>query len=149
LVKNVVGNPGVKDETPGLEPSPRSGGLGEGVVGSPTTGGAPTVYTYTAYWRRTEMGAVTEEIVVCLVCRRVLEPSRVRRSRRGTHGEDYYVHEHPLLSIVLEQSNSGRRRVVVPKEFEEIRDLIERAWIYEGASVEDVRKAITQYLRIR
>jgi len=93
------------------------------------------------------MGAITEEIVVCLVCKRVLEPSRRRRTMSGTHGEDYYVHEHPMTSIVLEESNSGRRKVVVPRELEEIKDLIERIWVYEGATVNDVRKAVEQYLR--
>jgi len=95
------------------------------------------------------MGAITEEIVVCMVCKKVLAPSRTRRSRTGTHGEDYYVHEHPLVSIVLEQSNSGRRRVVVPKELAEVEDLLERAWVYEGATPEDIRKAIEQYLKLR
>jgi hypothetical protein len=136
--------------TPEVKPSPRSGGLGEG-AGVPTpAGGAPTrPYTYVAEWRHTKMGAITEEIVVCLVCKKVLEPTRVRRTRSGTHGEDYYVHEHPLTSIVLEESNSGRRTVVVPKELEETRDLVERAWIYEDATVEDIRKAVAQYLRLR
>ena len=136
-----------KDVTPEVKPSPTSGGLGEGAEGRPSAGGAPTRYVYTAEWRRTEMGAITEEIVVCLVCKRVLEPSRRRRTMSGTHGEDYYVHEHPMTSIVLEESNSGRRKVVVPRELEEIKDLIERIWVYEGATVNDVRKAVEQYLR--
>jgi len=135
--------------TPEVKPSATERGLAEGVVGSPTTGGAPTVYKHVAYWRYTRMGAITEEIVVCLVCKRVLEPTRTRRTRSGTHGEDYYIHEHPLLSIVLKESNSGRRSVTVPKELEEVRKLVEKAWVYEGASVEDIRKQVAQYLKLR
>jgi hypothetical protein len=135
--------------TPDTEPSPTGRGLGEGAGARAPAGGAPTVYTYVASWRRTGMGAITEEIVICLTCRRVLEPSRVRRSRSGTHGEDYYVHEHPMISITLEESNSGRRKVVVPKEIEEIKDLVERAWVYEDATVEDIKVFIAQYLRVR
>jgi hypothetical protein len=146
----VVGNPDVKYQTPEVKPSPTAGGLGEGAGALAPAGGAPTgAYTYVAEWRHTKMGAITEEIVVCMTCKKVLEPSRVRRSRSGTHGEDYYVHEHPMVSVTLEESNSGRRKVVVPKELEEIRDLIERAWVYEGATVEDIKVSIAQYLRLR
>jgi hypothetical protein len=109
--------------------------------------GAP--YTYTAEWRRTRMGAITREIVVCLTCRKVLEPVRRRRSKSGTHGEDYYVHEHSLTSVVLEQSNSGRRYVSVPRELEGVRKIVERMWVYEDASVDDIKAFIEQYLRLR
>lgn len=147
LAENMRERTTPKNDTPEIKPAPLSGGQGAGAAGTPVAGEAP--YTHVAEWRRTMMGAKTEEIVICLVCKKVLEPSRVRRSRSGTHGEDYYIHKHPIVSVVLRESNSGRRSVAVPKELEEIKDLIERAWIFENATIEDIRKSIAQYLRLR
>jgi hypothetical protein len=143
-----MGTPTPVEEERKVGALPVERGAGEGAAGSPAASEAPKVYTYVAEWRSTNMGAITREIVVCMVCRRVLEPTRRRRSRSGTHGEDYYVHEHPMISIILEQSNSGKRYVSVPKELEKIKELVERAWVYEDASISDIKASIEQYLKL-
>jgi hypothetical protein len=119
-----------------------------GDVRSPTAGGGnvPEVYTQTYTFRSTRLGGRTVVVAVCPTCRKILEPSRVRRSRSGTHGEDYYVHEHPIEALWLEQSNSGIRTITVPPSLEPIKDLLERTWIYEDSCVEDVINVVRAYL---
>jgi hypothetical protein len=34
-------------------------------------------------------------------------------------------------------------------KLEEVKDLIERAWVYEGATAEDIKASVARYLRIR
>jgi len=97
-------------------------------------------------YRSTRMGALTKAIVVCLECKKVLQPSRTQRSRTGNHGSDFYVHEHPLAAILLEQSNSGKRSIVVPDSLSKIRDLLEITWLYESSDVNDVVNAVRAYL---
>jgi hypothetical protein len=106
------------------------------------------VYTYTVPYRNTKMGGYTKYIGICMQCRKVVNPIRVRRSKAGTHGEDYYSHEHPLVFIVLEQSNSGNRYIVVPEELRTIREELERMWIYEDATVGEIIKLISLYLSL-
>jgi hypothetical protein len=108
-----------------------------------------SLYFYERVWRRTEMGGITEDIAICLVCRRIIKPSNVVTSRRGTHGTKYYVHEHPLLFVTLERSNSGKRYIIVPKELETIKDVLERAWVYEGATIGEITKLISLYLSLQ
>jgi len=96
-------------------------------------------------FRSTRMGGKTIVIAICPVCKKVLEPSRTRRSRSGTHGEDYYVHEHPIEALWLKQSNSGIRTITVPPSLQEIEDLLERTWIYEDSCVEDVINVVRAY----
>jgi hypothetical protein len=96
-------------------------------------------------FRSTRMGGRTIVIAVCPLCKKILEPSRVRRSRTGTHGEDYYVHRHPIESVWLKQSNSGIRTITVPPSLEPIRDLLERTWIYEDSCADDVVNVIRAY----
>jgi hypothetical protein len=94
------------------------------------------LYRYEVEWRHTRYGAVTEYIAICPQCKRVVPPARIQLSRSGTHGEDYYVHAHPLVFIKLTQSNSGNRDVGaigdVPKELVEA---VRTAWVWEGCSV--------------
>jgi hypothetical protein len=97
-------------------------------------------------FRSTRMGALTKAIVVCLQCKKVLSPSRVQRSKTGNHGSDFYVHEHPVTAIILEQSNSGKRTITVPSELSEIKDLLEVTWLYENSDVNDVVNAVRAYL---
>jgi hypothetical protein len=59
-------------------------------------------------YRYTRMFGLTKAIVVCMQCRKILNPSRVQRSRSGHHGTDFYTHEHPVCAVYLEQSNSSR-----------------------------------------
>jgi hypothetical protein len=102
------------------------------------------IYRYP--FRNTRMGGLTKVIVICLECRKILQPSRVERSRSGSHGEDYYVHEHPPVSVYLEQSNSGKRRITIPQELESIRDILETVWCYESSEVNDVITVLKAYL---
>jgi hypothetical protein len=97
-------------------------------------------------YRHTGMGGLTKAIVVCMQCRKILNPSRVQRSRSGTHGTDFYVHEHNVVYIMLEQSNSGRRRISIPDEFAEIMDLLHITWLYEDSNVDDIVDIIKAYL---
>jgi len=92
------------------------------------------------------MGGVTKYIGVCLVCKRVIKPTNVRRSRSGTHGEDYYVHEHPLEFVLLYSSNRGNRSVSVPSVLEPIKIQLEVLWVYKNAPVSEIIAFINQYL---
>jgi hypothetical protein len=103
------------------------------------------MYTYEFPFRSTRLGGKTIVIAVCPTCKKVLEPTRTRRSKAGTHGEDYYVHEHQVEALWLEQSNSGIRRIAVPPSLQQIKDLLERTWIYEDSCVEDVENAVRAY----
>jgi hypothetical protein len=93
------------------------------------------------------MGGITDHIAVCLECRKVVPPARSRFSRSGTHGEDYWVHAHPLVFIKLTQSNSGVRDVAaiggVP---EELIELVRAAWLYEGRSVPGIVSLVMDWL---
>jgi hypothetical protein len=104
-------------------------------------------YVYTKEYRYTNMGGLTKYIAVCMICRRVIPPINKRRSRRGTHGEDYYVHEHPLEFVLLYSSNHGNRRMVVPEELKKIANELELAWVYENASIDEIIKLINSYLK--
>ena len=108
---------------------------------------ATRLYRYEMPWRHTRFGAVTDHIAICLECRKVVAPARTRFARSGTHGEDYYVHVHPLVFIKLTQSNSGRRDVAavggVPKELIE---LVRAAWLYEDRSVPGIVSLVMDWL---
>jgi hypothetical protein len=103
------------------------------------------MYTQTYPFKHTKIGGKTIVIAICPTCRKILKPTRTRRSRSGTHGEGYYVHEHPIESIWLEQSNSGIRSITVPPSLEPVKDLLERMWIYEDSCVEDIKNAVLAY----
>jgi hypothetical protein len=97
-------------------------------------------------YRYTRMGGMTKVVVVCIQCKNILNPSRVQRSRSGCHGTDYYVHEHNVVAIWLEQSNSGKRYITVPDELREIADLLCVAWLYNTSSVDDIIDIVRTYL---
>jgi hypothetical protein len=97
-------------------------------------------------YRHTRLGGLTKVIVVCLQCRKILNPSRVQRSRSGCHGTDYYVHEHNIVAIWLEQSNSGRRTITVPNELAEIMDILHVTWLYDNSDVNDIVNVVRAYL---
>jgi hypothetical protein len=97
-------------------------------------------------FRSTRMGGVTKYIAVCLTCKSTIKPVSVRRSRSGTHGEDYYVHEHPLEFILLYSSNRGVRAMSVPDMLKPVQDVLEKMWIYENAPVSKIAEFINAYL---
>jgi hypothetical protein len=103
-------------------------------------------YTYVVPYRNTRMGALTLYIAVCPVCKKIVKPTYTRRSKAGSHGEDYYVHEHMLSFIILERSNRGRRYIKVPDVLSSIQQELERMWVYEGATVKDIIKLVSLYL---
>ena len=92
------------------------------------------------YRHTIKTGARTETIVV--LDGRVVRPSSVRRSKTGAHGEDYYCmppEEWARAWVIhLSQSNSGRRSIAFENVPEPVRELLEQAWLYENAFVEDI-----------
>jgi hypothetical protein len=104
-------------------------------------------------YRDTGMGGLYYAIAVCQLCRSVLEPVNVVRSRTGNHGEDLYEHEHPLVFLVLYRSNTGRRRSWVEGEelFDEtVRAIIARAryqWEWYGVATHTIRENVEVDLR--
>jgi hypothetical protein len=107
------------------------------------------MYTYEKPWRNTKMGAKTINIAVCTKCKKIIKPSRVEASKEGTHGTEYYIHDHPLVFVTLEQSNRGKRYISVPEELIQIQPELERAWVYEGATVNDIIRLISLYLSLQ
>ena len=103
-------------------------------------------YMYVKPFRSTNMRGITKYIAVCMTCKSVIPPTDIRRSKRGTHGEDYYTHEHELEFVLLHSSNSGRRGLVVPPELKDIEKDLERLWVYENASVHEIVEFINSYL---
>ncbi|MEM3995354.1 MAG: hypothetical protein QXW40_08210, partial [Thermofilum sp.] len=98
-------------------------------------------FRYTREWRWTRMGAITYPVGICLVCKAVVEPVRVRTSRAGTHGEWFYVHEHPLYFIELLESNNGQRSVKHDPEVAALAEAARGAWEL-GASEREVEDLI-------
>ncbi|MEM1944067.1 MAG: hypothetical protein QXE52_08305 [Candidatus Caldarchaeum sp.] len=108
----------------------------------------PTTQPLRFAWRDTRMGGLTETIVVCLLCKKVLEPTSQYRSRRGTHGEDTYSHiiGHPLEWATLQRSNSGRRSLTYTDGFPRpALDLLHWQWITHGLYPD--KKMLEQTLR--
>lgn len=105
-------------------------------------------YWYVREFRRTRMGGVTYYIAYCPTCRCILPPTRFRRSRRGTHGEDHWVHEHPLAFMELSSSNAGNRALWADQNIPEtLYRLAERAWIHEGRAPNEVEELLVESLK--
>lgn len=84
-------------------------------------------------WRSTKMGGTTYNIVVCITCGKVLTPTAVTRSKRGTHGTDHYLHaeSHDIEYATLLRSNSGRRSVSATVGFpKKLLDKLTIEWVY-------------------
>jgi len=85
----------------------------------------------------------TKGIAYCPTCNSVIPPTSVRRSKTGAHGEDIYVHEHPLVFLTLISSNSGVRRVEVEPSFpERLAAHAKQLWLYERVEPEAVEEAL-------
>jgi len=93
------------------------------------------------------MGGVDYSIAICPTCNRIVEPTGIRRSKAGTHGEDFYVHEHRLRFVDLYQSNSGHRRFWVDVGLEHLEGLVELSWIYLRDSTDKVKEKIAEKLK--
>ena len=95
---------------------------------------------------------LTYPVALCRQCGKVIPPASVELSRTGAHGTLFFVHEHELCFAVLVQSNSGKRRVEWHGACElgqAVRAAVERAWVIEGADVEEVEKLIASLLAAR
>ena len=103
-------------------------------------------YKYVKSYRSTNMGGVTKYIAICTTCKRIIPPVNTRRSRSGTHGEDYYTHEHELEFILLYSSNRGNRSVSVPNTLKPIQEQLEVLWVYENAPLSKIIEFINSYL---
>jgi hypothetical protein len=96
-------------------------------------------YSYVVEYRRCiRAEGLTWPIAVCTTCRGIIEPRAQESSKTGAHGKLYFVHQHPLAFITLLQSNSGKRRVAVSGELGELARAVERAWVVQRASVDEV-----------
>jgi hypothetical protein len=120
-------------------------------VGGKTPTQEEVEYTYKWDYRNTRMGGMTKAVAICLKCREVIEPSRIERSKSGTHGRDYYSHQHQLTFIIIGQTNSGRRYVLVNVEPEsELKNLlllVKTKWVFTNASLEDIIALIKKWLK--
>ena len=107
-----------------------------------------SVYIYKIPYRRCiKADGFSYPIAVCETCKRAIEPSRKESSKTGAHGVWHYVHEHPLAFIVLEESNSGKRRaragLSLPRP---LREMVVDAWEHRGLSAEEVEEAVARWL---
>lgn len=109
-----------------------------------------TVHVYKMPYRRcVKRSGLTYPIAVCPVCHTVVEPSRAKLSKTGAHGTMYFVHPHPLEFIILEESNSGKRRVVttqgIPRNLE---TGVGNAWILHDTSPEEIKDMVKTLLEM-
>jgi hypothetical protein len=103
----------------------------------------------TASWRRTGMGAITHPIALKKEGNqlRLVKPIK-EFSRTGNHGRFFYLRDKVDVLIYLEQSNSGKRSVILSicrlqqELCGRIVDIAETLWI-SGAHIADVEKALT------
>jgi hypothetical protein len=111
---------------------------------------ATQLYKYKWPWRHTRKGGITDYIAVCSTCKRMVPPTRTRLSRSGTHGEDYWAHEHELSFIVLKQSNSGIRTVETVGDVPaELLETVRNAWLYENRSVPGIVSLVIDWFEMR
>ena len=124
-------------------PGPVGAGSGGPEAGVPA---GETLYRYTRDWRWTRLDGITWSIAVCMACRRVVKPTSIRRTRSGTHGEDYYEHEHPLKFVLLTQSNSGIRHYYIDMGLEFLDELVRSLWIFRRLWPQEVIEEIEKSL---
>jgi len=156
-------------EMPGVAPEPgrrefggRLGGLGgldSQPVAEPTPAAgeaatkAATRFRYKMPYRYTRMGGETHSIAVCSVCKSVIKPIAVERSRTGRHGWDNYEHEHELSFVVLVQSNSGNRShyfeniEAASDEVKSILELAAESWEWYRDEVDEIRSKVAAMLK--
>jgi hypothetical protein len=79
----------------------------------------------------------------------LVRPTRKEDSRSGSHGRWVYLRDEVVVLLYLEQSNSGKRSIILsicrlPQEVcSRIADVAETLWIGFGASTSEVKKALT------
>jgi hypothetical protein len=112
----------------------------------PVTTEGNAVYRYEKEYRWTRLDGIDYYIGLCLKCRKVIEPVGGYRSRSGTHGTDFYEHEHPLRFVFLHSTNSGNRIFAFDEDLEFLYDIVKSVWIYRREQPGDVKDAIAKYL---
>ena len=129
------------EKTPTVGLTPTGSGVGLGVT--------PT-HSYVMDFRMCrKSNGITYPVAICTTCKRVVEPINIELSKTGSHGRLYYVHEHPLTFIVLEQSNSGKRRVRWVNGYMKIlNEVVEYAWIINGQSIKEVVEIIDTSVKV-
>jgi hypothetical protein len=102
---------------------------------------------YKKEYRNTKAGGKTINIAVCPKCLTIIEPCRVERGKYGTHGFDYYEHEHDLDFLELRESNSGKRNFTASGKLLMFYNDIFRAWIIRGLSIEEIKEYLEKELQ--
>jgi len=114
---------------------------------------APAEYRYVRPWRCTRLGGRIESVAICPDCLTVVEPVRRRRSRAGTHGDDFYEHSHQLVFLELVQSNSGNRRHHIVGDVDlDLKLLLSHVggrWSFYGAEIEEVKNYAIKLLALQ
>jgi hypothetical protein len=86
-------------------------------------------------------------IAICMVCKKIIKPSRMELSKTGSHGKFYYVHEHPLSFIILTRTNSGKRMIRFEGEIpNEIKKLVYNVWLGVDLTNFEVEDKLASYL---
>jgi hypothetical protein len=98
------------------------------------------------YRNNIKMPGPTETVII--LDGRVLRPNKIYRSRSGAHGEDVYCLSEEqwqrVWIVTFEQSNSGKRHVSTVNVPDNIRELIEEAWINEDVAIDEIASIIAK-----
>jgi len=130
-------------------PSPAAGEA----AAKAATAKAATRFRYRLPYRSTGMGGRDFAIGVCSVCKKLVRPIAVERSRTGRHGWDNYEHEHELSFVVLVQSNSGKRShyfeniEAASDEVKSILELAAESWEWYRDEVDEIRSKVAAMLK--
>jgi preprotein translocase subunit Sss1 len=105
-------------------------------------------YSYVVEYRRClRARGITYPIAVCTTCKKVVKPTREEYSKTGAHGVWYYKHEHQLSFIILEQSNSEKRRVTVQGSLPgRLEDAVRSTWLFHRYEPEDIERILAELL---
>jgi len=129
------------EKTPTWGEVPQVSGVGLGVT--------PTHSYVLDYRRCIKKNGITYPIAICFTCRSTVEPTHREFSKTGAHGRFHYVHEHPLSFVVLEQTNSGKRRIRwIGGYVKVLSEVVEYMWVISGQDIKDIIKTIEAYLKV-
>ena len=144
-----LGGLGGLDSQPVAEPTPAAGEA----AAKAATAKAATRFRYRLPYRSTGMGGRDFAIGVCSVCKKLVRPIAVERSRTGRHGWDNYEHEHELTILVLKQSNSNKRShyfeniEAASDEVKSILELAAESWEWYRDEVDEIRSKVAAMLK--
>jgi hypothetical protein len=99
------------------------------------------------YQYRFKVVEITHPIAVCMRCFKVVKPTARRYSKNGAQGEWCYVHEHPLLFVILKQDGAGRREVRTAGRVPgSLAHLVREVWVERGVDIFFVEDAVREWL---